>query len=79
MKVNTLGNLNAYLFEQVERLNNDKLKGEELKEEVGRSLAIESVAKTIIQNANLVLQARKFADDKWDADAELPKMLEGDM
>ena len=75
--MNTLGNLNSYLFEQVERLNNDELKGENLKEEMERARAISGIAKDIVSNANLVLQAQKFADDRWDAGKEVPKMLEG--
>lgn len=75
--MNTLGNLNSYLFEQVERLNNDELKGENLKEEMERARAISGIAKDIVSNANLVLQAQKFADDRWDVGKEVPKMLEG--
>lgn len=32
--MNTLGSLNDYLFEQIERLNDYELKGEELQEEM---------------------------------------------
>lgn len=77
--MNNLGNLNAYLFEQLERLNDNDLKGEELKEEVERGKAIEGIAKTVIQNGALVLQAKKMMDNRMDADIKLPKMLEGDM
>jgi len=75
---NTLGDLNNHLFEQMERLNDEGLKGEDLKEEISRARAIKDIATGIIDNANLVLQAQKFADDKWDADSEVPKMLKGD-
>ncbi len=74
---NTLGDLNNHLFKQMERLNNEGLKGEDLKEEISRAKAIKDVATGIIDNANLVLQAQKFADDRWDADRDVPKMLEG--
>lgn len=74
---NTLGDLNAHLFEQLERLNDNELKGEELKEEISRAKAISDVAAKIIENGRLVLEAQKFADDKWDAERSLPKMLEG--
>ena len=76
MTKNTLGDLNGYLFEQMERLNNDELTGEALQEEINRSRAIGDVAKSIIQNGNLVLQARRFADDRFDA-GPTPRMLEG--
>lgn len=74
--MNNLGSLNNYLFEQIERLNNYDLKGEELKEEMNRVRAINDVSKTIVSNANLVLQAKKFKDDRMDADIET-KLLEG--
>lgn len=77
--MNNLGDLNGYLFEQMARLNNDDLKGEQLKEEIERGKAIEGVAKTIISNGALALQAKKMLDNRMDADIELPKMLEGDM
>lgn len=77
MTKNTLGDLNGYLFEQMARLSNEELKGEALVEEMNRSKAITEVAKNIIQNGNLVLQGMKAIDDRMDANAKLPKMLEG--
>ena len=77
MTKNTLGDLNGYLFEQMARLSNEELKGEALVEEMNRSKAITEVAKNIIQNGNLVLQGMKAMDDRMDANAKLPKMLEG--
>lgn len=74
---NTLGNLNDVLFEQLKRLNDDKLKGEALKEEMGRSKAIGDIATRVISNGNLVLQAKKLSDNKMDADLKIPNMLEG--
>lgn len=74
---NNLGGLNDLLFEQVERLNNGELKGEELKEEMERCRAISGLAKDIISNGSLALQARKFSDERMDIDKKTPKMLEG--
>ena len=74
---NTLGDLNNHLFMQLERLGDEDLKGEKLIEEINRGKAISEVAKNIIQNGNLVLQAKRMMDDRMDADAKLPKMLEG--
>lgn len=74
---NTLGNLNNVLFEQLDRLNDKDLKGEALREEMQRSKAIGEVAKNIINNGSLVIQAKKMIDDRMDADLKLPKMLEG--
>lgn len=72
---NSLGDLHNHLFSQLERLNDESLKGDALKEEIVRSKAVSSVASQIIQNGNLVLSANKFMDNKLDADLDLPKML----
>ena len=74
---NTLGDLNNHLFQQLERLNNKNLKGEQLQEEINRAKAVSDVANKIIDNGSLVLEAKKWFDDRWDADNELPEMLEG--
>lgn len=74
---NTLGDLNNHLFMQLERLNDEDVKGEQLTEEIERSKAITNIAKEIIANGTLVLQAKKLQDSKMDIDDKLPKMLEG--
>ena len=74
---NTLGDLNNHLFEQLERLNDEDLKGEKLQEEITRAKAINSVATQIITNGSLVLQAKKMIDTCMSTDVDLPKMLEG--
>jgi hypothetical protein len=56
---NKLSDLNDHLFAQMERLNDEDIKGEELQEEIKRSSAVSNIAKQIISNANLVLQAEK--------------------
>ena len=71
---NTLGDLNNHLFMQLERLNDVDLKGDKLTEEIERSKAVTNVAKEIIANANIVLQARKYTTEYL---SEVPKMLEG--
>lgn len=73
---NGLTDLNNHLFEQLERLNDDELKGEALKEEITRSKTIEDVAKQIINNGRLVLDSQKFIDDRLNVDKELPDMLD---
>jgi len=75
---NKLTDLNNILFEQIERLNDDDLHGEALKQQIKRSQAIESVAGMIIANANTVLKAEKlkmeYAMDDRDPD-QVPEML----
>lgn len=74
---NTLGDLNNHLFVQLERLNEENLAGDALKAEIARSKAITEVAREIISNGALVLEAQKLMDNRMDADMVLPKMLEG--
>ena len=73
---NTLGDLNGYLFEQLERLN-DELSLEELEIEMKRGKAVTEVAKQIIENGKLVLDAQKFRDQRMDVEKVLPELLEG--
>lgn len=74
---NTLGDLNNHLFMQLERLNDEDLKGEALQEEVLRAKAINEVASKIISNASVVLKAKRIQADSLNADTKIPKMLEG--
>lgn len=60
---NTLTDLNNYLFESLERINDDSLNDEELDKEIKRSEAVQKIAKTIIDNGNLALQAKKYLDE----------------
>lgn len=78
---NTLNDLNNYLFESLERLMDDELSDEEMQKEVARSRAVTSVAKTIVGNAKLALDAAKYQNEmgygnKKDKDlAPVPAML----
>lgn len=74
---NTLGDLNNHLFAQLERLSDEGVKGDELKQEINRSKAIMGVAKNIIDNGSLVLESQKFMDDRFNESNDLPKMLDG--
>jgi len=74
---NTLGDLNNHLFAQLERLGDEDLAGEDLQEEMERAKSISMVARQIIDNASLVLNAQKLMDDRMNVDTKLPKMLEG--
>ena len=70
---NTLTDLNNYLFEELERLQDDSLSNEELEKEIKRSEAVQKVAKTIIENGNLALQARKHLDEYGNGEiVEMP-------
>lgn len=73
---NTLGDLNNHLFAQLERLSDEDLNGEELQEEIIRCKAVTSVAAQIISNGNLLLNAKKVANEYIEKE-NMPKMLEG--
>ena len=70
---NTLTDLNNYLFEAIERLNDDSMSDEELDKEIKRSEAVQKIAKTIIDNGSLALQAKKHMDEYGNGDnVEMP-------
>lgn len=74
---NTLVDLNNYLFEQIEKLNDIDLKGDNLKEEINRSKALTDISRTIIDNANTILSAKRLqADTLGRSGVTIPKMLE---
>lgn len=52
-----LNDLNDHLFKQLERLSNENLDAEGLQREISRSHAVRDLAKEVISNANLVLDA----------------------
>ena len=72
---NTLTDLNNYLFEAIERLQDDSLDDTQLEKEIKRSEAVQKLAKTIIDNGTLALQAKKHLDEYGQGDmVELPML-----
>jgi molecular chaperone DnaK (HSP70) len=68
---NTLVDLQNHLFEMIETLNDQDLKGDDLDREIKRSLAINELAKTAVTNGALMVKA---ADSLYGlpVSAELP-------
>ena len=60
---NTLSDLNNYMFEQLERLNDDELSDEQLDREIKKSEAMIKIADKIILNGKLALDAKKHYDE----------------
>ena len=73
---NKLINLNNYLFEQLERLNDDDIldNDDNLKKELARTKAITTVSSNIINNAKLALDAKKYVDEYGERSV-VPLML----
>lgn len=62
---NSLRDVNNYLFEELERLNDDvALESEDnFKKEIQRAKAVSTICSTIVSNASLILSAKKYADE----------------
>lgn len=75
MAKNKLTDLNNHLFQQLERLNDETLSKEEIKLEIQKAKAISGIAKEIIENAKVTLEASKFAYEKLDGNKQLPELF----
>ncbi len=74
--MNNLNSLNSKLFEQLDRLTNNNLSGDKLREELERTDAIVDISRTIISNADLMLKAMVAKDEKLGSYAKLPALLD---
>lgn len=72
---NRLGDLNDHLFAQLGRLTDKYQSSDKLVEEIERSKAVGNIAKTIIDNAKLVLDAQKSLGNGIKS---LPRMIGDD-
>ena len=60
MPKNKLSDLNNHLFEQLERLNDEELRGDDFSIEVHRAKAMTGLATQIVKNAQVMLQSMKM-------------------
>jgi len=67
--------LNNALLDQLARLNNPEVKGEDLESEMMRAHAMTEVSKEIISNGRLVLAAEQHRMN-YQGHYKLPKLLE---
>lgn len=75
MPRNKLSDLNNHLFEQLERLNNEQLKGEELKTEIDRAKAMADVAAQIVQGAKVAVDSVKLVAKGFISNTQLPSII----
>lgn len=61
---NTMNDLKNYLFEQIERVNDDSLDDEALEREIKRSKSVTEAAKTIVEISKTQLDALKYATEE---------------
>ncbi len=71
---NKLSDLNNHLFEELERLNDEDLKGEALQEERNRAKSMANIAQTIINNGELALKVIKHYNE-YEKREEIPDIL----
>ena len=74
---NKLIDVNDYLFEQLEKLNEENLSAEEVELAIKKSEAITKVAETIIKNGELQFKAMKTAADYGIINPNQVKLLLG--
>lgn len=77
MAKNKLVDLNDHLFAELERLGDEDLKGDELKEELDRAKALSDVSEKTINNASLMLKAIHEQNEYGTVSRDVPKMLLG--
>jgi hypothetical protein len=68
--------LDNTLFAQLERLDDDKLKGEKLLEEVARAKAMQGIAAQIINSRKMQLDAMRLVAEGHARACELPEGFE---
>lgn len=77
MTKNKLTDLNDHLFAELERLGDEDLKEDALKEELNRAKGIAQISQQVIQNANTMLRAARFFDDHMNDDIKVAPYLIG--
>ncbi|MDO7829590.1 hypothetical protein Q5E86_15005 [Providencia sp. CRE-138-0111] len=71
---NNLEDLHNHLFAQLERLSDEDLKGDDLKEEINRAKAVSDIASSIVENGKLAITVKRMLGDNEIRTA--PKYLE---
>lgn len=61
--MNSLVDLNAILFNQIQKIQNEDATDEELEREIKKSEAITKLSSQVLSSANIALQAQKQFDE----------------
>lgn len=61
--MNSLADLNAILFNQIQKIQNEDVTDEELEKEIKKSEAITKLSSQVLSSANIALQAQKQFDE----------------
>lgn len=69
--------LNNHLFAAIERLNDESIVGEQLKEEIERGRAISGLAKQVIDQQKNILLAERLLVENKNSGRDLPALLGG--
>jgi len=69
--------LNDHLFAELERLDDEELTGDALKEELERAKALSEVGEKIIDNASLMLKAIHEQNEYGTVSGNVPTLLLG--
>ena len=72
----SLINLGQILYEQLEKISKDDFEKEKLDKEIKKSETMIKLAKPIIEIEKLALNSIELKDNMWDADYQMPKMLD---
>lgn len=75
---NSMLDLHNHLFAQLERLSDESIKGDNLREELSRAKAVMGVADVLVQNAALMLEAEKLKSKTNETGITLPSVLSTD-
>lgn len=61
--MNSLADLNAILFNQIQKIQNEDATDEEIEKEIKKSEAITKLSSQVLSSANIALQAQKQFDE----------------
>lgn len=78
--MNSLADLNEYLFSALDAITNDDLSDEQLQREINKAQAVTKVAETVIRNGELALKTMELVNEygyttENGSEVPLPGML----